>query len=63
MCEVRNAHSLAEAMRRFATLEPQRRLAIGAAARRLVEERFSEDVVISAYRDALQQLVPPGGLT
>ena len=61
MCRVRDAQSLAGALLRFAALETNERARLGAAARRRVEQRFSEEVVIQAYREALQQLRRSGG--
>ena len=55
-CSVRDARSLAEAMMRFAKLSLAERQAMGAASRRKVQERFSEDVVIGAYLDELARL-------
>lgn len=61
MCQSRNAQSLADAMRRFAMLSSQQRAALGRAARAKAEARFSETIVIEAYLDALQQLMPVAG--
>lgn len=59
LCRVQDAASLAEAMGRLAALSPEQRSAMGAASRRLVEQRFSETVVISAYLDALGDVGGP----
>jgi glycosyltransferase involved in cell wall biosynthesis len=56
LCTVRNARSLAGAMRRLAGLPAAKRLAMGEAARRKVQERFSEEFVIRAYLDVLAAL-------
>lgn len=56
LCTVRDPVSLAAAMRRVAELHPDERLAIGEAARRKVEERFSEEFVVRAYLDVLADL-------
>ena len=61
MCAVRDGASLATAMKRFAALDTGARDALGTAARGRVEQRFSEEVVIGAYREALQQLTLSGG--
>ena len=56
LCTVRDVSSLAEAMKRFADLPMDRRIAMGEAARRRVQERFSEKFVVRAYLDALARL-------
>jgi len=53
LCEVRDARSLASAMRRFADLPADARSALGDAARRKVQDEFSEERVIRAYLDVL----------
>jgi glycosyltransferase involved in cell wall biosynthesis len=49
----RDSRSLADAMLRLARLNPAERARLGANARELVEERYSERVVIRAYLEAL----------
>jgi glycosyltransferase involved in cell wall biosynthesis len=56
LCEAGNSESLANAMKRLANLSADERSAMGQAGRRLVQERFSETVVIRAYLDALVTL-------
>lgn len=56
LCAVRDANSLASAMLRLAGLPGERRLAMGEAARRTVQERFSEKLVLTAYLDTLARL-------
>jgi glycosyltransferase involved in cell wall biosynthesis len=56
LCAVRDPASLAAAMRHLAQLPPARRLAMGEAGRRKVEERFSEAYVVRTYLDALEEL-------
>ena len=56
LCRAQDPGSLAEAMRKLALLSPERRSAMGRESRRMVEQRFSETVVISAYLDALGDL-------
>lgn len=56
LCKVRDPASLADAMRRLARLSPERRRALGDAARHQVEERFSEEFVIQAYLEVLAAL-------
>jgi len=53
LCAVRDAGSLAKAMRRLAQLPPAQRLAMGEAGRKRVQERFSEALVVRAYLDVL----------
>jgi len=56
LCTVRDAASLASAMLRLARLRPGERLAMGQAARRKVQDEFSEELVIQAYLDVLAGL-------
>jgi glycosyltransferase involved in cell wall biosynthesis len=56
LCRVRDPASLAAAMKRLAELSDEDRLAMGQAARRQVQERFSEEFVIRAYLDVLAEL-------
>jgi glycosyltransferase involved in cell wall biosynthesis len=56
LCAVRDAASLASAMRRMARLPPSQRLAMGEAARRKVQERFNEDFVVQEYLEVLADL-------
>jgi len=58
LCEVRDASSLASAMSRMAELPSSSRLAMGDAARRKVQEQFSEGLVTKAYLDVLADLEP-----
>lgn len=53
LCAVRDKGSLAAAMQRFAELPMDRRVAMGEAARRRVQDRFNEDFVVRAYLDVL----------
>ena len=57
-CTPGDAASLAGAMRKAARLPLERRLAMGEAARRKVQERFSEEFVVRAYLDVLARLDP-----
>jgi glycosyltransferase involved in cell wall biosynthesis len=59
LCRPRDSRSLAAAMRKFAQMPPDERQAMAAAARRRVEEKFSENVVIRAYLDALGKIGSP----
>jgi glycosyltransferase involved in cell wall biosynthesis len=56
LCAVRDSASLAAAMRKFAFLPRPRRLAMGEAARRKVQEQFSEKIVLRPYLDLLSGL-------
>jgi glycosyltransferase involved in cell wall biosynthesis len=56
LCKVRDSDSLAAAMRRVARLSAAERAAMGKAARRKVEERFGEELVVRAYLDVLADL-------
>ena len=53
LCAVRDAGSLASAMRRLLQLPRAQQLAMGEAGRRRVQERFSETLVIRSYLDVL----------
>lgn len=55
LCRPRDARSLAEAVERVAALSAGQRSAMGAAARRLVEEKFGEQRVVQAYLGVLAQ--------
>jgi len=59
LCTVRDPYSLAKSMERLLTLSPDERGAMGVAARRMVEQRFSEQLVIDAYLDELGKLLDP----
>jgi glycosyltransferase involved in cell wall biosynthesis len=56
LCTVRDSASLAAAMQRLGDLPPAERLAMGTAARREVQDRFSETFVVRAYLDVLAGL-------
>lgn len=60
LCAVRDSASLALSMKRLAKLTREERSAMGSASRRKIEAKFSEDVVIGAYLDALGKLQAPG---
>lgn len=53
LCEVRNADSLARQMQRVYELAPSERQQAGNAARKRMEEQFSEELVVQAYLDCL----------
>jgi glycosyltransferase involved in cell wall biosynthesis len=56
LCSVADVESLAKAMLRFAHLPFEGRLAMGNCARRKVQERFSEELVVAAYLEVLAGL-------
>lgn len=60
LCQARDSASLADAMKKFAQLSREERCAMGLAARKAVEERFSEEFVLRAYLDALAELTVGG---
>ena len=60
LCEVRSAASLADAMERFLRLTPDERFKMGRSARKMVEERFSDERVNEAYLKALQGMKRAG---
>lgn len=59
LCEAKSAGSLAKAMAALIGMAGGERARMGLAARRRVEERFSEERVVEAYLAALKALVPP----
>jgi glycosyltransferase involved in cell wall biosynthesis len=56
LCEVRDPTALALAMHRMADMPTRERQAMGEAARRKVQERYSEEFVVQAYLDILANL-------
>ena len=56
LCAPRDPESLARAMMRMAAFDPERRAEMGRASRTLVQEQYSEALVIAAYLDALRAL-------
>jgi glycosyltransferase involved in cell wall biosynthesis len=56
LCAVADGASLADAMRRFVNLSYEQRLAMGESARRKVQERFSEELVVATYLEVLAGL-------
>jgi glycosyltransferase involved in cell wall biosynthesis len=56
LCAPRDSASLASAMQRLAELPQAERVAMGEAARRRVQDRFSEEFVVRAYLDVLAVL-------
>lgn len=58
LCQARDPHALAEAMRTIGDMGPTRRAAMGQAARDTVEREYDERNVVGAYLDALEQLAP-----
>ena len=60
LCSVRDAQSLATAMRSMAETDPEKREAMGRAGRKLIEDEYGENRVIQAYLETLVQLAQPG---
>ncbi|MGI8931688.1 MAG: glycosyltransferase family 4 protein [Sphingomicrobium sp.] len=58
LCAPRDADSLARAMMRIVALDPAKRTEMGRASRKMVQERYSESLVVAAYLDALGALYP-----
>jgi glycosyltransferase involved in cell wall biosynthesis len=52
---VRDARSLADAMRRMIELPAERRAAMGRAARDRIEREFDERIVAARYLEALER--------
>jgi glycosyltransferase involved in cell wall biosynthesis len=59
LCEAKSVHSLANAMKKLAKMPRDRLADMGSVSRQLVERRYSQTVVISAYLDALGKLLIP----
>jgi glycosyltransferase involved in cell wall biosynthesis len=57
LCEVRNARSLAEKMQRVVEMSSEERQRAGDAARRRMEAEFSEERVVRAYLDCLDDCI------
>lgn len=57
LCRVKDACSLADAMRRMAMLSPEQREAMGAAGRRIAEREFDERIVVDLYVKAMRLAV------
>ena len=62
LCEARDPHALAEAMRTMGEMSATERAAMGRAAREMVERDYDERHVIDAYLGALGQLAAPAGV-
>ncbi|OGB22572.1 MAG: glycosyl transferase [Burkholderiales bacterium RIFCSPLOWO2_02_FULL_57_36] len=56
LCQVRNAHDLAEKMMHMMRLSPEKRLDMGAAGRRKVTAQFDENIVIRKYLDMIDEI-------
>lgn len=57
LCAARSAEALADAMSRFADLNPDERSRMGQAARARMEGEFSVALVVDRYREAIRELV------
>ena len=62
LCAVRDPGALAEAMLQFARLDEAERLAMGEAARTIVEREYGEQRVVDAYLAALRDIAPASGV-
>ncbi len=58
LCKVRSGDSLAEACKKFLSLDDDARAEMGRAARRKMEREFDHEIVVSAYQTVLQSLLP-----
>ncbi len=56
LCEVKNAHDLAEKMEAMLKLPPQQREKMGKASRQIVESRFDESLVIDKYLSSIAKV-------
>jgi len=59
LCAAKDSNSLAKAMKTMMKASVDERALMGAASRRMVEQGYSQAVVISAYLDALGKLGAP----
>jgi glycosyltransferase involved in cell wall biosynthesis len=57
LCSVRDSRSLAQAMTRMITMDPEERKAMGAAGRRRVEAEFDEQIAVARYLSAIREAV------
>ena len=57
LCEVRNAESLAAAIKRFLALPPEAQQAMGQAGRTKMEREYDQAIVVDAYREAIARVV------
>jgi len=60
LCQPKNSSSLAKAMKTMMNSSAEDRSKMGAASRRMVEQGYSQNVVIGAYLDALGKLGAAG---
>jgi glycosyltransferase involved in cell wall biosynthesis len=60
LCAVRDAASLADAMRRMIALPPEARAALGAAGHGIAEAEFAEGIVVARYRAAIAAALAGG---
>jgi glycosyltransferase involved in cell wall biosynthesis len=61
LAEARSGRALADKMIGMSQLDPSARASMGDRARKVVESDFSEELVDSAYLNALSTIVPIGG--
>lgn len=62
LCTVRDPESLAQAMERVGSMRPDQLEEMGKQARALVEREYSQDRVIQAYLQLVEQLAPGTGV-
>ena len=56
--EVKNSHDLQEKIKDFLVLDYEAREQMGLNSRKLVEERYDENKVVSEYEQLIQQFIP-----
>ena len=56
LCEARSANDLADKMKDYLDMSKEVKLKLGQESRRLVEDRFDENLVIKAYLDKINEL-------
>lgn len=56
LCRVRSSESLCEAMKLFLSLSAEKKLEMGKAGRRKVENEFGQDRVVEVYRRVISEL-------
>lgn len=57
LCNVRDAHALAEAMRRMLLLTPEQRARMGKVARKRIVREFDEKIVVGRYLDVVKAIL------
>lgn len=62
LCKARDAASLAQAMERMGSMDPDQLAEMGRRARTLVEREYGQELVIKAYLDVVEQLALRAGV-